>query len=359
MLKVNDLLSELNNIAPFSDSEDWDNTGLIVGDRDVKVTGILTALDCSFDTVEEAVSIGANVIVSHHPLIFPKIANVVNEGPGKVIHKLIKENINLIVMHTNLDHQKNGVSHMIAKTLGYTDTEILLPHDGNFKKLRVNINNDDKDRFKENLLKNAPVGQMGDYTEVSYEYAVKGQFTPGANANPTIGEPGTKEHVDEYVVECIFDGKDIQAVIEAVLKYHPYEEPAYDIINLDRQADTGLGVIFNYGDSFESLVNLIEKETGLKVVNRVKGNDQVINKAAIIGGSGMSYLDQAFARGADILITGDVKYHEAYDAKAAGRNVIDAGHYLEVLMAEGLKDLIAKRIDLPVSTSTVSTNPFL
>lgn len=358
MLKISDLLKQLNEIAPFSDSEKWDNTGLLVGNEGDTVTGIITALDCSANTVDEAVMKNANVIISHHPLIFPEISKVVNEGPGLVIQKLIKNDINLIAMHTNLDHQKNGVSHMIAAALGYPETEILLPEKGNFKKLRVNINTRDKEEFKQNLLKNAPVGDMGDYTEVSYEYEVHGQFKPEAEANPTIGESGKLEHVDEYIIECIFDGRDQHAVIDAVRKYHPYEEPAFDVYSLDRAADTGLGVKFNYGDTLDSLVQLIEKKTGLKTVNVVRADDRIINTAAVIGGAGMSYREAAFNSGIDVLITGDVKYHEAYDAKAAGHNIIDAGHYLEVLMTSGLRELIEDELDVPVTASEVSTNPF-
>lgn len=358
MLKISDLLKNLNDIAPFSDSEQWDNTGLLVGNEDDTVTGIITALDCSIDTVEEAVINNANVIISHHPLIFPNVSKVNNEGAGKVIRKLIKEDINLITMHTNLDYQKNGVSHMIAEALGFSETEVLVVEKGYIKKLRVNINAEDKDEFKENLLKYSPAGTMGDYTEVSYEYKVHGQFRPGEDANPTIGESGEIEHVDEYVIECIFDGRDQHSVIDAVRRFHPYEEPAYDIFTLDREADTGLGVKFNYGDTLESLVQLIENKTGLKTVNTVKGNGDIIKTAAIIGGAGMSYAGEAFKNGANVLITGDVKYHEAYDAKAAGRNIIDAGHYIEVLMTKGLAELVAQKLDVPVAASKVSTNPF-
>lgn len=358
MLKIVDLLKYLNVIAPFSDSEKWDNTGLIVGNKNDTVTGIITALDCSEETVDEAVTKNTNVIISHHPLIFPKISKVINEGQGLVIRKLIKNDINLIVMHTNLDHQKYGVSHMIAARLGYSETEILLPQKGNFKKLRVNINTEDKETFKQNLLKNAPLGNMGDYTEVSYEYEVHGQFRPGVAANPTIGMSGQLENVDEYVIEFIFDGRDQRAVIDSVRKYHPYEEPAFDIYSLDRESDTGLGVKFKYGDTLASLVKLIENKSGLKTVNVVSSNDKIINTVGIIGGAGISYREQAFNNGIDVLITGDVKYHEAYDAKTAGHNIIDAGHYLEVLMTTGLADLIDGQLEVPVIASKVSTNPF-
>ena len=149
-----------------------------------------------------------------------------------------------------------------------------------------------------------------------------------------------------------------ESVIDAVMQYHPYEVPAYDILSLDKASETGLGVKFNYGDTLESLTELIRVKTGINIVNTVKGNDDIIQTAAVIGGSGMSYADDVFNSGADVLITGDVKYHEAYDAKAAGFNIIDAGHYLEVIMRQGLAELLAQKIDVPVEASTISTNPF-
>ena len=122
---------------------------------------------------------------------------------------------------------------------------------------------------------------------------IHGQFKPEAASNPTIGESGKLEYVDEYVIECIFDGRDQNAVTDAVRKFHPYEEPAYDIYSLDRKADTGLGVTFEYGDTLDSLVKLIETKTGLTTVNVVKADDRIIKTAAIIGGSGVRYSEAA------------------------------------------------------------------
>lgn len=358
MTTVKELFKVLDTIAPFSDSESWDNTGLLVGDMSNEVTGVLTALDCHSTTVDEAIELGANVIVSHHPLIFSKLSTVTETGIGQIIRKLIKHDINLIAMHTNLDHQTNGVSHMIASRLGFEDTEVLLPLAGNYKKLRVNITREEKDQFKDNMLKYAPVGQMGEYSEVSFEYEVKGQFKPSENANPTLGKSGQLEHVAEYVVECIFDAKYTEDVVAAIYKYHPFETPAFDIISIDMNKNEGLGVSFQYGKSLDDLVERLESAMNRKIVNLVRANDKIINKVAIIGGSGMSYVSDVFKKDVDVLITGDVKYHEAYDAKSAGWNIIDAGHYLEVFMIDGLKTLLEKDSDVIVHASKVNTNPF-
>lgn len=356
-MKINELMKKLDEIAPFKDSEEWDNTGLLVGDNEEEVTGVLTALDCSLATVEEAIDKDLNTIVSHHPLIFPKVNSITDHFYGRIIRMLIKNDINLITMHTNLDHQPNGVSHMIAEALGFPDNEILIPKKYELKKLRVNIPKEDKEELKRGLSEDG-VGNQGDYSECFFEYPVTGQFRPDENANPHIGTNNELEIVDEYIVEAVFDSGQQDKVIEALLKVHPYEEPAFDIFTINNVPNKGLGVKFNYDDTLESLIALLEDKMNRPVVNVVKGNDENISTVGVIGGSGVSYADEAFRQGIDVLITGDVKYHEAYDAKLLERNVIDAGHYLEIFMSEGLETLVRKNIDLNVVSSKVNTNPF-
>lgn len=356
-MDVKELIGVLDKIAPFKDSEDWDNTGLLAGDLNSEVSGILTTLDCGLETVGEAVENDINVIIAHHPIIFPSISNVTEEGVGAIVRKLIKNDINLIVMHTNLDHQPKGVSHMIAELLGFENTEVLIKHQSFYKKLRVNIPGEDREQLKQDLSK-AGVGEQGDYSECFFEYPVKGQFRPGDGSDPHIGSQGTLEHVDEYIVEAIFEAAHEQRTVDALIASHPYEEPAYDILSINKPSDKGLGVLFEYEGSMDDLVSSVEDSSGLPVVNVVKGSDETIRKVAVIGGSGMSYINQAFANGADVLLTGDVKYHDAYNAKLAGRNIIDTGHYMEIAMAEGLKKLLEDEIDMKVLSTKTSTNPF-
>ncbi|GAB3071533.1 Nif3-like dinuclear metal center hexameric protein [Salinicoccus sesuvii] len=356
-MKVEELMTVLDEIAPFKDSEKWDNTGLLVGDQKSDVSGILTTLDCAHETVEEAIKAGANVIIAHHPIIFPEISQIIESGTGSVIRSLIKNDIALIAMHTNLDHQPNGVSHMIAETLGFNETEMLIKHEYFYKKLRVNIPKEDVEQLKKDLSA-AGVGHQGDYSECFFEYAVKGQFRPNENADPYIGKQGELEHVDEYIVEAIFETAHENQVIEALIASHPYEEPVYDVLTLKKPSDKGLGVQFSYDGTLVDLVSLIESNIGRNVVNIVDGGNESIKRVGIIGGAGMSYVDDAFSQGIDVLITGDVKYHEAYDAKLSQMSIIDAGHYAESVMAEGLKRLVEPKVNVDVHATSVSTNPF-
>lgn len=356
-MKVSELLDIINDIAPFRYAEPWDNNGLLVGDASDEVTGVITTLDCHPLVIKEALESNCNVIVAHHPLIFSKLSAVTEAGAGKIIRALVKHDINLIALHTPLDHQASGVSHMIAAHLGFSDTNVMLKQSEQYKKLRINVPKENVEHVKSSLSK-IGVGAQGDYSECFFEYPVRGQFRPNEEANPHIGSLNQLEVVEEYIVEAIFPYELTRAVIDTIHTAHPYEEPAYDIYTLRHEIDVGLGVKIEADTSLDALVNKIN-EVSSGVVNVVRGNDKPIHSIGIIGGSGASYIDDAFASGIDVLITGDIKYHEAYDAKLNGKNIIDAGHYLEAVMADGLAEQLKSKIDdLNILSSQVNTNPF-
>lgn len=356
-MKVSELLEVINEIAPFRYGEEWDNNGLLVGDTNSGVTRVITALDCHPEVVKEAVENNCNVIIAHHPLIFSKLSTVTETGVGKVIRELIKRDINLIALHTPLDNQADGVSHMIAERLGYTDTSVMLKKSEQYKKLRINVPKDDVESVK-SALSEAGVGHQGDYSECFFEYPVQGQFRPGDEANPHIGSQNKLEIVEEYIVEAIFPHEITRKVIDTIYQAHPYEEPAYDIYTLEHEIDVGLGVKAEADTTFDALVNKIN-EISTGVVNIVHANDKPIRTIGIIGGSGAPYIDEAFSTGIDVLITGDIKYHEAYDAKLNGYNIIDAGHFLESVMIEGLARQLKDKIsEINILESQVNTNPF-
>ncbi|HJE20558.1 MAG TPA: Nif3-like dinuclear metal center hexameric protein [Aliicoccus persicus] len=357
-MKVNDLLNIVNNISPLHYGESWDNNGLLVGDEQAEVTGILTTLDCHPDVVKEAIDQNINVIVSHHPLIFSKLSKVTEDGIGSIIRTLIKHDINLISIHTPLDFQPYGVSNMIAKALGFNESEVLIKQTEDYQKLRVNVPKENVEAIKTGLAK-VGVGNQGDYSECFFEYPVQGQFRPNENANPHIGKNNELEVVEEYIVEAIFPTHLKKQVIEQLYQVHPYEEPAFDVLTLEREIEIGLGVKVSDETTLDALVEKIKVLEISGSINLVRANDAPIKSIGIIGGSGMSYVNDAFKAGIDVLITGDVKYHEAYDAKLNKQNIIDAGHFIEVVMMNGLKDLLEDKVSgLPVKASRVNTNPF-
>ncbi|OFL47088.1 MULTISPECIES: Nif3-like dinuclear metal center hexameric protein [unclassified Nosocomiicoccus] len=354
-MNIKELMAVLNAVAPFKDAEDWDNVGLLVGSNDNTVTGVMTTLDCNLDVIDEALNENVNTIIAHHPIIFPKISKLDDSYQSKIIKTLIKNDMNLIVMHTNLDHQDDGVSVMIAETLGLKVISPLIRHDEVSYKLRVNIPKEDKETFKKELS-DIGFGNQGDYSECFFEYDVQGQFRPNEHANPTIGTHNELEYVDEVIIEAIFDGSTdkILKMIEA----HPYEEPAYDVFTITKPTSNGLGVVAEFNGTMDALVKQIKTSSKTPIVNVVKGNDEKLARVAIVGGSGASFISQAM-RQADCLITGDIKYHEAFDAKEEGFNLIDAGHYLEYMMIDGLKNKLAEKIDLKVVATNINTNPFI
>ncbi|CAD2076049.1 Nif3-like dinuclear metal center hexameric protein [Phocicoccus pinnipedialis] len=353
-MKVNDLLNVLNTIAPFKDSESWDNTGLLIGDRSDIVRGIMTTLDVTEEVVDEAISKNVNAILAHHPIIFSKIKTITDDAESMLVKKIIKNDINVIALHTNLDFQSDGVSAMIAETIGLKNHKILIPQVEKDMKLRVNVPEEEIESFKEKLVK-IGFGKQGDYEECFYQYPVKGQFKPLSSAEPYIGQSDILEYVDEYVLETIFNGN--MDMVRQMVDAHPYEEVAYDLIEIKKPVEKGLGVYANFNGTLENLVSNIEKILGRKVHSVVKGHEEKIKKVSIIGGSGASYIKEAMKK-SDCLITGDIKYHEALDAKRDGFIIIDAGHHLEYLMISGLKQLLEKEVDVEVVETTVITDPF-
>ncbi|QYA49197.1 Nif3-like dinuclear metal center hexameric protein [Nosocomiicoccus ampullae] len=354
-MNIKQLVEKLNNIAPFNEAEDWDNVGLLVGSNKNEMTGVMTTLDCNLEVIEDAIDNDVNTIIAHHPIIFPKISKLDDSYQSDIIKTLIKNDLNLIAMHTNLDHQSNGVSSIIAKNLGLKVVSPLIRHDEISYKLRVNIPKEDKEDFKKQLNQ-IGFGNQGDYSECFFEYDVQGQFKPNEQANPTIGTNNELEYVDEVIIESIFDGS--REKILNMIEAHPYEEPAYDVFKITKPTSKGLGVVAEFNGTMDDLVEVVRNQSKSPVVNVVKGNDDKMTRVAIIGGSGASFISEA-RKQADCLITGDIKYHEAFDAKEEGYNLIDAGHYLEYMMIEGLKDLLIEQLDLKVVATKVNTNPFM
>lgn len=353
-MKIKELLNILNEIAPFKDSESWDNVGLLIGDKSDNVSGIMTTLDVTREVLEEAIENDINTIVAHHPLIFSKIKSITDDVESKLLKDIIKQDINIIALHTNLDVQSNGVSAMIAEALGLMNHKVLIREIDTTTKLRVNIPENDLETFKDALVE-IGFGNQGEYDACFYQYKVKGQFKPNDSADPYIGESGILEYVDEYVIETVFDG-DMNKVKQMV-DAHPYEEVVYDLYEIKKPSEKGLGVYANFNGSLDDLVYHIETVMNRSVQSVVRGNNAVIKNVSIIGGSGASFIKDAM-RKSDCLITGDIKYHEALDAKRDGFNIIDAGHYLEFIMIQGLKNLLKDKVDVKVVGTSVVTDPF-
>ncbi|NCU18730.1 Nif3-like dinuclear metal center hexameric protein [Pallidibacillus pasinlerensis] len=362
-----EIIQLFEQFAPKHLAMDGDKIGLLVGSLNQTVKNVLIALDVTEDVVDEAIANDVQLIIAHHPLIFNPLKTIRTEDAyGKIISKLIKHDIAVYAAHTNLDIAKGGVNDMLADILGVKNTEVLVPtYEEPLKKLVVYAPVEDAEKIRK-TLGDYGAGHIGDYSHCSFSNEGTGRFLPGENTNPHIGTVGQLEAVREERIETVFPASIEKRLIKAMLKAHPYEEPAYDIYPLDLKGETyGLGRI-GYLDeemTLEEFALFVKKQLDVTGV-RVTGNLQdKVKKVAIVGGDGGKYYTTAIRKGADVFITGDMYYHTAIDAKLDGLNLIDPGHNVEKVMKQGVADKLTemceeKKLDVNIIPSKINTDPF-
>ncbi|MGI6686592.1 MAG: Nif3-like dinuclear metal center hexameric protein [Bacillota bacterium] len=287
-LTVEAIIKEMEELAPSSLAEEWDNIGLMVGDLSQTVERVLVSLDVDERVIDEAISQKVNLIISHHPLFFNPIKNILFHEPlGKVVRKLIKHDIALFSAHTNLDIAPGGINDFLAEILDLNDVEILAEtKEEELYKFVVFVPKDYLDQVRNSLCE-AGAGHIGEYSHCTFSSLGEGTFLPLAGTKPFIGAEGLLEKTAEYRLETIVPKHKLNSVLQAMLKSHPYEEAAFDILHTKLEGKKyGLGRIGNLSQP-ASLAKLTER---IKEVFKVKGirvignPDQVISKVAVMGG---------------------------------------------------------------------------
>ncbi len=347
-VRVQDLLGALHARYPVDLAEEWDNVGLQVGDPTATVSRVLVALDPSAAAVAAARAHGAQLLVTHHPLLFKSLRRLTTDDPvGKVVWEAVQGGVAIVSAHTNLDVAPAGLNCWLAEKLGLIESEPLQSSAGRLLKLVVYVPAGHEESVAEALFA-AGAGQIGAYDQCSFRASGTGTFRPGPGTAPFIGRIGERETVAELRLETIVPQRRLSKVLDKLLKVHPYEEVAYDLIPLaNTLADTGLGRIGRLAEPL-TLATLGERvKTDLACTHvRLVGNlQQVVSKIAVCGGSGAGLIQEARRRGAEVLITGDVKYHEARLAEELGLAVIDAGHFAtEALAVAGLAAALNQQV---------------
>ncbi|UBH07712.1 Nif3-like dinuclear metal center hexameric protein [Macrococcus armenti] len=357
-MNIRELEQLIHNVIPNHTAESWDNVGLLIGDTSTEVTGILTTLDCTVEVIDEAIELGINTIICHHPLIFSGIKQINAGGYGDVIRHAIKHDIQLIAMHTNLDNYKYGVSYMIGKQIGLKAQTILLRASSKLCKLQLFVPNDYTSQLKD-ALSQVGVGQIGEYAHCFYTSEGTGEFMPSSSANPFVGKNGEIHYEKEMKVECVFEPHLKQQVENVITNVHPYETPAYDIFEYDVTAEYGTGTIGIVDRmTVRTFAQRLKETLNIPSVKVIGDLNAEVSSVSIIGGAGVSYMDQIAGR-ADVFLTGDIKYHEAHDLLMKGQIAIDIGHYSEYVMIDGLKAIIQNMLpEIKVIASSTNTNPF-
>lgn len=360
-MKIRNVTAYLEEIAPLDYQESYDNSGLIIGDGDTRVDGVLITLDCTEAIVDEAIEEGCNLVIAHHPIIFKGIRRLNGSNYiEKVIIKAIKHNIAIYAIHTNLDNILNGVSANIAKRLGVKNCKILAPKKNILRKLVVYCPVADAEQIRNELF-NVGAGHIGNYDECSFNSIGQGTFRAGKGSTPYSGKIG-KRHVEkEERIEVTFPKYKEREIISLMKSIHPYEEVAYQIYALDNiYENIGSGIVGELTKSMDTEVflKMLKREMKTDCIRHTKLVKSNIKKIAICGGSGSFLLSNAKRVGADIFITADFKYHDFFDAEDH-LVIADIGHYeSEQFTKDLIYDLLTKKFTkFAVLLSKVNTNP--
>ena len=360
-MKLSQLTAYLESLAPLAYQEDYDNAGLIVGRPDQDVYQALISLDCTEAVVDEAITHNCQVIISHHPIVFRGLKKFNGKNyVERVVEKAIRNNIALYAIHTNLDNVLPGVNAKICETLGLSNCRILAPKHNLLKKLVTYVPHSHADAVRDALFE-AGAGNIGNYSEVSFNANGTGTFKANENATPFVGETGKRHREEEIRVETIYPAIAESKILMALILAHPYEEVAYDLYSMTNQnQQVGSGMIgeLELPMEEEAFLYHIKEKMHTHVIRHTAFTGKHIKKVAICGGAGGFLLKHAIGAGADIFITADYKYHEFFDAE--GKLIIaDIGHFeSEQFTQQLLYDIIKKKFsNFAVRLTEINTNP--
>lgn len=364
-MRCDKIIKIIEDWAPKSIAWEKDNVGLQVGSLRREAKNILICLDVDEKVVNDASRKNCNLIISHHPLLFRSLKKLdtYRDKKSRIIEKLIKKNITLYSAHTNLDFTKNGVSFQLAKKLKLANQKFLVNLSSNQNKLVVFVPLAYADTVAEAMY-NVGAGIIDEYTNCSFKTLGTGTFKGSEKSNPRFGVKGKIESVEEVRVEVLINSFDLNKVVSAMRKAHPYEEVAYDVYPLvNENVNYGMGVIGELQKALSEKEFLSHVSRSLRIKNlrfNLSGKSK-IKKVAVCGGSGGDLMDSALQQNADAFVTADVKYHTFQDAENEIL-LIDAGHFeTEIPVLDEVKKRIEKFIidKTKVYKYSGSTNPIV
>lgn len=360
-MKIKEIVSALERFAPLPLQDGFDNAGLQIGLTDAEATGALLCLDVTEAVLDEAIASGCNLIISHHPLIFKGYKSITGKDyVERCILKAIKNDIVIYSAHTNLDNAPGGVNFKIAEKIGLKNVRILDPKESSLIKLVTFVPSAQAEEVR-NALFTAGCGCIGNYDSCSYNTEGEGTFRAQEGSHPFCGTVGELHHETEVRIETILPEYKKGEVIRALLSKHPYEEPAYDLYPLHNSwAQVGSGIVGELEEPESELEFLkrIKKifEVGCLKHNKLTG--RLIQKVSLCGGAGAFLIPQAVRSGADVFITGEIKYHD-YFGRETDILLAEIGHYeseqyTKEIFYSIIRDLFP---NFALQFSKVNTNP--
>jgi dinuclear metal center YbgI/SA1388 family protein len=360
-MKIAEIVSFLESLAHPSLQEHYDNAGLLTGDPAWNCSGVIVSLDATEEVIKEAKEKNCNIIVTHHPIIFGGLKKINGKNyVERAVISAIKNDIAIYAIHTNLDNVINGVNGKIAEILGLQKISVLAVRENTLKKLFTFVPADKAEQVRSAIF-NAGGGYIGNYSECSFNAEGIGTFRAGPGSKPYVGKLGERHYENEIKIEATFPAWLEGDIIKAMKAAHPYEEPAYDVVNLaNKHSGTGSGVVGKLKAPMDEAAFLshLKKIFNVPVIRHTTLRNNKINKVAVCGGAGSFLVIKALASNADAYITADMKYHEFFDAN--NRMLIaDVGHFeSEQFTIDLLKEVLEQKFPtFAVLKTGIKTNP--
>ena len=365
---IQDVIDQLEALAPLAYAEDFDNVGLLVGNKNAALTGILVTLDTLESVIDEAVENNCNMIVSFHPIIFKGLKKLNGSSyVERVVEKAIKHDIAIFAIHTALDNSLNGVNDIICDRLEISHKKILLPQKGTIKKLTTYVPQKDADAVRTALFRSG-AGTIGNYENCSFNSQGTGTYKGNEASNPKIGQRGEYHEEEETQISVTFKKHLEGQILQAFFTNHPYEEVAFEITTLDNyNQHIGMGMIGELKNevSIDAFFEFVKEKMNVSCIRHSTLVKKKVQRIAVLGGSGSFAIAAAKAAKADVFITADLKYHDFFSADDQ-LVLVDIGHYeSEQFTKMFLADYLSKKITnfapaLPESKvvlSKINTNP--
>jgi dinuclear metal center YbgI/SA1388 family protein len=328
-MKIKEILSLLEEIAPLSYAEDFDNVGLLVGNQELESTGVLVCHDALETVVEEAITKNCNLIVCFHPILFSGIKKITGKNyVEKALIKAIKNDIAIYAVHTALDNHQKGVNKVFCDALGLKNTKILIPKQNFIRKLVTYTIPENANQVRNSLFE-AGAGSIGNYENCSFNSEGTGTYKGNENGNPVIGTVGELTETTEIKIEVTFEKHLESKILKALFQNHVYEEVAYEIYDLQNSnQNIGMGMIGELDKAMDEkdFLKYVKEKIDAKGIRHSAFLNQKIKKVAVLGGAGSFAIKNAISAEADAFLTADLKYHQFYEAE----NKIllaDVGHF--------------------------------
>jgi dinuclear metal center YbgI/SA1388 family protein len=363
MTTVADITEFLNKFAPLTTAAEWDNVGLLLGDADAPVRGIMTCLTVTPETAAEAVATGVSLIVSHHPILFrPAKRWTGATAEGRMLLELARGGVAVYSPHTAFDNCAGGINDVLAGRLGLTQVAGLRGQGGPGQcKVVVFVPDQDLARVADALFA-AGAGHIGHYSQCSFRLAGTGTFFGSDAAHPTVGQKGRREEVSEWRLEAICPDGALDRVLAAMRQAHSYEEPAYDVYPLRHEpARRGIGRVgvLSKATTLEGLARLAEARFLASSVQMVGAPTRPVQRVAIVCGAGGEFIVDAVAQHVDVLVTGEARFHDYLAAQAHGLALVLPGHYAtERPGIEDLAECLQRQFpDIPIWASRQEADP--